>query len=208
MLNVTMRVQLGNVAYDMWPITILLLLMSAALLWYRQGFSWFLPCYIIFGVYILGVLSKVFFPLMISGGFADAMRQSDNLLSVNLIPFHFGRFTFSDELPQVLLNILMTIPFGFGLPFVANVRARQFLWLGPLVGFSLEFMQLIVSLILRYAYRHVDITDVLMNMLGVWIGYAVFRLFAGMFMSVMQGFSSERRGMLGYIYAVAERTVS
>ena len=97
---------------------------------------------------------------------------------VNLIPFDFGGlFTLH---PTVIWhelggNILLTVPFGLGFTFLVRIRARMIPLLAVTVGLAIETAQLLVSIAIRSAYRGVDINDVLLNAVGVLIGFGIFR---------------------------------
>jgi glycopeptide antibiotics resistance protein len=123
----------------------------------------------------------------ISGDYADTMREYASreyasLPPVNVIPLYFGPYAgFTSVFIQSVQNVILTIPFGFGLNFITKVTSRFFFLLAFLLGFGLEFTQYLLSLLLRYSYRIVDINDVLFNALGVLLGYGLFRLFARMY---------------------------
>ncbi len=103
------------------------------------------------------------------------------------------------------LNILLTIPFGFGIRFVLPVRTRQIRWIAPAVGLAAEGTQLVISLLIGYVYRQIDTKDVLMNALGVVIGYALFLAFAWLYLSVTRHFRIRRAGLTAYVHDVATR---
>jgi len=143
-------------------------------------------------------------PIEISGPNVDAMRQMPFMSQVNLVPFYFGPYgTLAGSFATMILNIILTIPFGFGVNFVASLRAKTFLWLVPVAGVGIEATQLVISLILKYPYRFIDINDVIMNSLGVLIGYIVFRIFAWLYILVTQRLNIEHEGLAAYIYDIA-----
>lgn len=78
---------------------------------------------------------------------------------------------------QVMGNVLLTVPFGLGLPFIAATNFRSIAWKGLLFTVSIELIQLLtnVTYIAGYGYRQVDINDILFNFLGTMIGYSLFR---------------------------------
>jgi glycopeptide antibiotics resistance protein len=176
----SMTIELGQRTIDTWPAGVLVLGMLLFLLRRRGHSGRYLCCVAVFGVYALCALDRVLFPIAITGPFAEAARQAalddhGYVSPLNLVPFVFGP---DAQLHRVvtssLLNILLTIPFGFGISFVVPVRSRQLWLLAPLVGVCLEAVQLLISLLVRYPYRVVDVNDVLFNALGVLIGYGLF----------------------------------
>ena len=161
----------------------------------------------IFGVYLIYAAEILFFPLHISGGLADAQRSQPFLRDIYLNPFDFGPFgSFSAALPTLALNILLTVPFGFGIRFVVPVRTRQIRWIAPAVGLAAEGTQLAVSLLIGYVYRQIDIKDFLMNALGVVIGYTLFLAFARFYVSMSRRLRIPRAGLTAYVHDVATRT--
>ncbi len=189
---------------DTWPVWVLILFAALIISWRKQRSLPHLFFSAIFGIYLLYALDKVFFPIQVSGAFADEMRKLPVLSFVNLIPFYFGPYgSLRSASTTMIQNIILTIPFGFGLNFVTRVRAKQYLWLAPAMGLGIEVIQLIISLLLRFPWRVVDINDVLMNALGIWIGYGLFRIFARLYLWAAQHVNVERWGLLVYVHDIA-----
>lgn len=193
-----------NLSFDIWPIGLVLLIIPWAILIYKKRSFYYILCVSIFCVYLLYVTQQVFFPLEINGDYAEYMRREVPFMSfVNFVPFYFGPFaTLQSSFQTIILNIILTIPFGFGINFIVNVKGKNFLWIAPAVGFSLEIAQLIISLLLRYPYRLIDINDVIMNTVGVLIGYTAFRVFAWTYLWITQKFTINHEGVHGYIYDI------
>jgi glycopeptide antibiotics resistance protein len=130
----------------------------------------------IFAVYLVGVAHFALLPLTYNPSLAREFGPIDLGRLIQLRPFFVSG---EDVMPaaQAWLNILMTVPFGFGLPFVLDVRGRDILLIGVLFSLGIEGMQLIAdALYLALPTWSVDINDVILNSLGVVIGYAAFRL--------------------------------
>jgi glycopeptide antibiotics resistance protein len=127
---------------------------------------------------------------------------------INLIPFYFGEQHIFDDRDLIAFaqNILLTIPFGFGILFVSRLRPKDFLWLPLAIGFGIEAAQLIISLILKYPYRVIDINDTLLNALGVLVGYALFRILAWLFIKITPLLKQNPGKWLGFFQEVATRT--
>lgn len=205
-----MRLEFDGYAVDLWLPALALLGVVLIGLWIkarqREYRTAYLFCCAIFGVYLLFALQKLFFPLWISGGLPDLLRTQPFEYFINLIPFYFGRFSsLTESIPTLLENVLLTLPFGFGVSFVARLRPRTILWLAPVVGFATEGAQLLISLLLGYPYRFIDINDVIMNTLGVLIGCGMFQIFAAVYLEMIQRLRLQPRGLFAYIAEVARR---
>lgn len=91
---------------------------------------------------------------------------------MNLMPFvdvFAGR---GDFFRQVILNIIMTIPFGFLFPFTQN-RAAGF---GKTVLFCF-LLSLGIELLQPFFFRSSDITDLITNVIGGMLGYGIYAVF-------------------------------
>ncbi len=171
-----------------------------------QKRSWsYLFFFTIFWIYLLGVVANAVFPIVIPD--PETLTQSPFSPSLNLIPFYFG----ACYLPELCLrnifeNILLTVPFGFGVNFIARLKARDFLWLPAAVGLALESIQLLISLAARSGFRVIDINDVLLNAAGVLIGYAFFRLFAWTYLEVTRRIDAPLGGIFAYIREITSRS--
>lgn len=110
------------------------------------------------------ILLKHFVPNLMLQGIAAAE-------SINLIPLVTLAL---EDMRTSLLNILLFVPFGFGLPFITSLRSKGVVVAGVLVSVSIEFLQLISGLIADITFRIADINDVIFNMLGAILGYILF----------------------------------
>lgn len=124
----------------------------------------------VFLVYIMYVLRFTLFPIPLS--VEQAFQFNANLVPFRLDPHTrlLGR--------EVLLNILLSVPLGFGLPFLIRVRLKEALVAGTGFGLVVETSQLLISLGIGYAYRVFDVNDLIFNFTGVMMGYGGFLLFA------------------------------
>lgn len=88
---------------------------------------------------------------------------------MNLMPFHDLIEGKGDFLRQVVLNVVMTIPFGFLLPLTKQKKCGFVKTVLYTFGLSLciEFLQPLLS-----GFRSADITDIITNTVGGMIGYA------------------------------------
>lgn len=197
-----MTISSSSAHVDVWPLGLLILTVILIVLWRRKSRPARLFCGLVFSIYLLFAIDRAFFPIWITE--SEAVRDVRFWSAINLIPFKFDL----SELPNIVLlqifqNILLTIPLGFGLSFVMRLRARDFLWLAVATGLGIEAAQLIIGLLLRYPYRIVDINDALLNAIGVLVGYVLFRLFARLYLSIIQRLGVTPTGLAAYLDEVA-----
>jgi glycopeptide antibiotics resistance protein len=130
----------------------------------------------IFGAYLYAVLDvtllqfqsllllKLFQPDLILRG----IEAAQSLNFVPLVGLSIG------DLPTSLLNILMLVPFGFGLPFLTGFRFAQVVASGALFSLAIEALQLATGQWAGTTFRVTDINDVIFNTTGAAIGYLLF----------------------------------
>lgn len=116
--------------------------------------------------------------------------------SVNLIPL----VTLTQEdVKTSLLNILMMVPFGFGLPFITNFRFKKVVVVGLLLSIIIELLQLITGFMANTTFRIADINDVIFNTAGVVIGYILFVAFVRIYRSIFHNREILKNPILRYI---------
>jgi glycopeptide antibiotics resistance protein len=153
----------------------------------------------IFWIYLLVVVKTVIFPFVINTDFS----RPRVLPTINLVPFYFGYCSILTYcVLGILGNIILTIPFGFGINFLVRIKPRNFFLLALTIGFGFEFSQLVISLIFRSGFRSIDINDVILNALGVLTGYAIFRSFAWAYKKIAVYFDIDQKWLFADIYDV------
>ncbi|HEY3311380.1 MAG TPA: VanZ family protein [Anaerolineales bacterium] len=172
---------------EFWPAAWLtgIILLALVLTGMRRRGRYFLILFSIFWTYILAVVSVTIFPIPVGGiygkhGGSELIPFMLRVHALNLMPFYFGNCW---ELPNLCArgvagNVLMTIPFGFGLNFLTQIKLRKFAWLALSAGVVIETSQLFLDLALGVTYRTVDINDVIFNTLGAWMGFGLFKAFS------------------------------
>ena len=90
---------------------------------------------------------------------------------MNLVPFIDVTFGRGDFARQIVLNIIMTIPFGFLLPLIKkeNTKLLKVAFYTFLLSLSIEILQPLIN-----GCRSSDITDLITNILGGIIGYIMY----------------------------------
>jgi glycopeptide antibiotics resistance protein len=116
--------------------------------------------------------------------------------SMNLIPL--ATLTFED-LKTSLLNILMMMPFGFGLPFITNLRFKRVVMSGLLLSIAIEFLQFATGFISSMTFRVADVNDLIFNTLGVAIGYILFVAFVRLYRHISRNWNISANPILQYI---------
>jgi glycopeptide antibiotics resistance protein len=167
--------------------------------WQKRSLSYLL-FFSIFWTYLLAVVQVVIFPIFTNTNPSNARF----IPSINLLPFYFGDCSmFNLCVRGIAENILLTIPFGFGINFLIKIKPTTIPWLAIFVGFAFEFSQLVISVILRSGYRTIDISDVIFNNIGVLIGYGLFRMFAWLYVRVTKYFNLRQKWIFADVYEIA-----
>ena len=141
-----------------------------------------------FILYIVGLASQTIIPqwdigiISDTGKFYFNVNITNDIAQVNLIPFKtLYQYLFQTNanvdswsvvsLLNITGNILLFSPIGFFVPlFWGNWRSfRKILLLGLAVTCFIEVIQLFIG-------RSTDIDDVILNTIGVMIGYGIFSL--------------------------------
>lgn len=187
-----------------WLIGFIFLAFLLVVLWKRTHNLSYLLCFSIFWFYLLLVIKWTLFPIDIDS-FRREVLGTHFMASMNLVPFYFGPFTNpAHALPGLILNTILTMPAGFGISFVTRFKPRDLIWLVAVFGFGIEGLQLLISLMLGYPYRTIDVNDVIFNSLGVLLGYILFRLFVWVYIAVSQRLKIHHSGLFSYIHEVAD----
>ena len=161
----------------------------------------YLIFFTIFYVYIVKVLDytlfqfqsllllKYFMPNLILNG-QPAGKDLNLIPLITLTP---------QDLETSLLNILLLIPFGFGLPFITNFRMQKIVVIGALFSIAIEFLQLITGFMAKITFRIADINDVIFNTVGVAIGYMLFVGFVRSYRHLSRDWKISANPILRYI---------
>jgi glycopeptide antibiotics resistance protein len=141
----------------------------------RQGVV-YLVFFSVFYVYLFKVLDYTLFQfqsLLLLKYFVPGLmlRGQAEGQGLNLVPLvTLGR----EDVSTSLLNVLLMVPFGFGLPFITSFRMKQVVAVGMLFSIAIELLQLVTGLLAGITFRVADVDDVIFNTVGVAIGYGLF----------------------------------
>jgi glycopeptide antibiotics resistance protein len=150
----------------------------------KKSFSYLL-FFTISWIYFIGAISVAVLPFVIITDHSNSVFH----LSLNLTPFDFGNCF--ENIPRVCYqdmfnNVLLTVPFGFGIHFIIHVKPKYILWAILAIGCSFEFIQLVMTFVLRTSSRSIDINDVILNTTGAFIGYVLFKIFGWAYSAVIR----------------------
>lgn len=130
----------------------------------------------VFVLYVIGLLA-----LTLEGKYAlpaemftSALERISNYSSINLVPFKmiklfFVHFNLDDFLVNIVSNVVIFIPWGFGLVLLwkSNHKLWKILLFLLLLTVFIESCQLFIC-------RNVDIDDVILNFLGGCLGTLIY----------------------------------
>lgn len=124
--------------------------------------------------YFMILVKLTLFPIVMIG------LPSNIKESINLIPFNNG-INKTD-----ILNMVMTIPLGIGMPFVANIKnLKRIILLGLSIGICIETGQYLETFITGgFSYRIIDINDVIFNFVGTVLGFFSLYVFSRFFIKL------------------------
>lgn len=91
---------------------------------------------------------------------------------MNLMPFIDVSLGRGDFFRQVVLNVIMTLPFGFLFPLTRDKRAKF-----SVTVFSCFLMSLGIEILQPFFNRSSDITDLITNVIGGVLGYGLYAIF-------------------------------
>ena len=143
-----------------------------------------------FYIYICLLIKYTQFPIEY---FPELVNRSMVFDSVNYIPFS------NIDLRNSILNIILTIPFGFLLRFVTKISTKKILIWSILLPIILEGSQLTIGLVLGQTLRIIDVNDIVFNYIGVLIGYALFKFFVLFARKITDDQSTKNNDMITYL---------
>jgi glycopeptide antibiotics resistance protein len=167
----------------------------------RQASLVFLLFLTVFYVYLVKVLDYTLFQfqsLIVLNHFMPELilRGQEAGQIGNLVPL----FTLTvEDLKTSLLNILLTVPFGFGLPFVTNLRFKMVVAVGVLFSIAIELLQMITGLSGGVTFRIADVNDVIFNTIGVSTGCMLFVGFMRIFRHACRNWEVSANPILRYL---------
>lgn len=121
-------------------------------------------------VYIAMVLFVTLMPFTIPlGGVNNLFMET-----ANFIPFRDLMLNYNGAVKGILLNIIMMMPFGFLFPIIKNKGVFSTVALTFLFSLIIECSQLLSAWWGGLNQRTFDVTDLITNTFGGFIGYLIF----------------------------------
>jgi glycopeptide antibiotics resistance protein len=188
-----------------WIVSGFVLLILLVFLWRKKRNLSYLMCCLVFGVYVVTIIEATLFPIPVGQKPPAGLSLTELFWDrINLIPFFYGPFATTESiLFAVVENIILTVPFGFGINFLAHFKIKRILWLGPCVGLAIEAIQLLICLAVNFPYRVVDVNDLWANAVGVWLGYGLFRIAAWLYLYLLKRSNKLPKGFGAYLFDIA-----
>ena len=185
-------------------ILLILWLIAARFMWARNAKNAYIIFCTVFYIYIIGVLYYTLFQfqsLLVLKYFAPSLRINGSPAeeSVNLLPL--ATLTAGDVTTS-LLNILLFVPFGIGLPFISNLRFKGTTAAAMAFSLAIEAAQFVTGYLAGVTLRVADVNDVIFNAVGAMIGYG---LFAGLLRAYLRVFPTRHGPFNSLTSYVAER---
>lgn len=128
--------------------------------------------------YVLNVIRLAFFPLPMNETYIELLKQEVDCGIIierrhNLQLFDFMKWGNLFHITTVG-NFLMLMPLSFYCPILFRKKSWGFFrmtFVGFLTSLTIELIQLSYDLVTGYAYRGFNVDDLMMNTLGIVVGY-------------------------------------
>lgn len=133
---------------------------------------------VLLAIYLFALMAITLLP----SSFSPEYMEGATVFRYNFVPFQAGiRTSFDSPYSSFFTigNLLMLAPLGFMAPvlFKKIKNWKNIFFLGAGTAVFIEGMQLLLCLFVYPAYRYPDIDDVILNTLGIFIGYWVYGKF-------------------------------
>ena len=159
----------------LWKIIIFILFIPLIIRQYKlRRSAEFLIYFIGFIAYSIEAFGILFFPIIWS------IPVTTHGPMINTIPFHtisemLSTQKLSVSVKQIVGNVAIFVPLGGLAPmlFKKMNNLLRILMLGIAVSGTVEVVQFVIDAVTRYPNRAADIDDVLLNIVGVLIGFII-----------------------------------
>lgn len=124
---------------------------------------------------------------------------------INLIPLIALRLA---DVKTSLLNIVLFVPFGFGIPFITKLQMKKVVIAGALFSVTIELLQSLTGVLAHRTFRTADINDVIFNTTGAVVGYLLFIWFMRLYRKHTPNGERAKRPILSYIAERPQKDMS
>lgn len=109
-------------------------------------------------------------------GWCLPLGGTNNLFleTANFIPFRDLRLNYQGAVREIILNIIMLMPFGFLYPLIKREGLIKTVFLSFLFSLAIESAQLLSAWWGSLSSRAFDVTDLITNTFGGLVGYIVY----------------------------------
>ena len=109
---------------------------------------------------------------------------------MNIVPFTDVLSGRGDFIRQVLLNIMLTVPFGFLFPLTRKpaVGFGKTIFFCFIMSLGIELLQPLID-----GFRSADITDLITNTIGGAIGFGIYIIFKPVLIWILQHFERKKQ---------------
>jgi glycopeptide antibiotics resistance protein len=183
------------------PLFFVLLLMGKFLMKKSFEYIFFLS---IFFFYMISVLKLTLLPIPLESLLANLRLEQNALVLINYKPLWLSEH-FSFLLREQLLNVLLLVPFGFLINYLFNDSTNKVIVIGLAFTLTIEFLQLVLCLFIRYPYRIIDINDIIYNFIGSCIGFVFFRLFSLVYVTYVEKYKIKLGPFSQYIFNTGKK---
>lgn len=134
-------------------------------------------------IYLYGIFATTFLPAM--GDVLGGGTGTFGTININLIPFRDWINQVGFYQREIIINVLVFIPFGILLGFQKTNKVQNVLVLSLLLSLFIEVMQGIMTYVGIFT-RISDVTDLITNTIGGVLGYLIYRLVRYFFRKVFK----------------------
>lgn len=136
---------------------------------WKRGGRWVLAVNTLMYLYLSGVLLVTLMPVIVSLPFCFAHPYTP----MHMVPFEDALYGRGDFVRQIVLNVVMTVPFGILYPLCRRSIGKRCgllccLLMTMVLSLTIELLQPLIN-----GARSADITDVITNTTGGVLGYGM-----------------------------------
>lgn len=126
-----------------------------------------------FGLYLLFLASLTIFPISIRW---EGIMQNITTPYINLIPFNYPPIGYYFIIRNIFGNLVLLAPLGFFLPLLNKkfYKLKYCFMLAFITSLLIESLQYLLAYFQMTFGRVTDITDLILNTIGITIGWLIF----------------------------------